>query len=190
MRDYDDIFNDLMKRRIDRIFVGSDDDLEKVLRRQLGRRGVIYTELLKNYSKTTKWRNRLKEFHKWAFFWLVMAAGFSVVHYISRVMNRVLEMESTEEFLNSVPVIITAFVSLLSTVIGVPLTITKFLFNTKEDDNITGTIHHTQDHDNEEATFLLKKDAKIQNDEPADDEMSRLSFHIRKEKEEDFNPVS
>ena len=189
MRDYDDIFNDLMKRRIDRIFVGSDDDLEEVLRSQLGRRGVIYTELLKNYSKTTKWRNILKEFHKWAFFWLVMTAGGFVVYYISRIMNKVLVIESTEEFLNAIPVIITAFVSLLSTVIGVPLTITKFLFNTKEDDNITGTIHHTQDHDNDEATFLLKKDAKIQNNEPADDEISRLSFYMRKEKEEEFNPV-
>ena len=43
--------------------------------------------------------------------------------------------------------IITALISFISTIIVVPLTIAKFLFNAKEDDNITTLIKHTQEHD-------------------------------------------
>lgn len=183
MQDYNNI-NDLILKAIDRVFIESDDDLEEILKKQLGKRGVIYTQLLENYAKTTKWRNRFKEFHKWTFFWLVAFAGGVIVYYICRIMNKILDSKSIDEFIKTVPVIITAFVSLLSTVIGIPMTITKFLFNAKEDDNITDTIHHTQDHDNEEASFLLKKDADPQNKNKKNDDLSQLNFYISKEKQD------
>ena len=60
---------------------------------------------------------------------------------------RILAVEDPQFILDSVAVIFAAFTAFVSTVIAVPMAITKFLFNTKEDDNITQLINHTQEHD-------------------------------------------
>ena len=134
----------------------SDFDLATRLKSQLGNRGVIYTRLLEDYVNITKTRNGLKEFHKWAFFWITMIGSMIIMCFTCQIINRTLQTEEFADFISAVPVIIAALVSLLSTIIGVPLTITKFLFNNNEDDNITQTIHHTQDHDSDEAMWLLR----------------------------------
>ncbi|MBE6590359.1 MAG: hypothetical protein E7643_09305 [Ruminococcaceae bacterium] len=72
-------------------------------------------------------------------------------------MLRIISLEDNNQFLQALPLVITALVSLLSAIIGVPITVTRFLFNSKEDDNITNTIHHTQDHDFGEITLLQER---------------------------------
>ena len=64
-----------------------------------------------------------------------------------RLVRRILAVEDPQFILDSVAVIFAAFTAFVSTVIAVPMAITKFLFNTKEDDNITQLINHTQEHD-------------------------------------------
>ena len=64
-----------------------------------------------------------------------------------RLVRRILAVEDPQFILDSVAVIFAAFPAFVSTVIAVPMAITKFLFNTKEDDNITQLINHTQEHD-------------------------------------------
>lgn len=184
MNDYSALLNDFISKFSEGFLVKSDEDLEKKLRTQLGRRGALYSDFLENYSKITRARHVLKEFHKWAFFWLVMLSGGVIIHFICRMMNRVLSIKDTEEFIKSIPIIITAFSSLLSAIIVVPITITKFLFNAKEDDNITSTIHHTQDHDNDEATFLIKKDMNIDNTSSTQNTPSHVNIYLGKEDKE------
>ena len=141
--------------------LNSDEDPGNVLGSQLEARGKIYTTLLNNYSTITHTRNILKEIHKWLFFWGVAAVGVTVTILGSQIVQKVLTIENERLFIDSVPILITAFVSFLSVVIGVPLTITHFLFNIAEDNNITSTIHDTQLHDFKEIELL--KDRYIDN---------------------------
>lgn len=132
----------------------SDEDTGKKLEIQITERDKYYTRLLKDYICITKARNYTKEIHKWLFFWLIVVAAVLVIIYAYKILNRVLIFESDELIVKSFPVIIAAIVSFVSTIIGIPMTITKFLFNTKEDDNITSLIQHTQEHDSSGINML------------------------------------
>ncbi|MBQ9728012.1 MAG: hypothetical protein IJV85_00270 [Clostridia bacterium] len=160
-----------------RSFIFSDRDPGDILGEEIERREVLYTKLLQDYSSITKKRNSLKEIHKWVFFWIIMIAGGIVSYFCYKVISRVLAIKETEQFIKSFPVIATVFISFLSTIVGIPLTITKFLFNAQEDENITHTIQCTQAHDFEEVKLLKE----------------RYTGHKRKtkqkkyEKDEDYN---
>ena len=135
-----------------RIILFGDTDSGKIIETGLASRDTHYTELLENYKRLTRARNVLKEIHKWIFFWLIVVACALVVvfliHYINDMKNTINE--------HSVAVV-TAIVSLITTVISVPIIITKYLFNTKEDDNIAHIISKTQEHDKAEIELLIDR---------------------------------
>lgn len=135
----------------------SDEDPGNILGEELESREKLYTSLLSDYTKITKARNILKEIHKWVFFWIIIGAGIIVTYFSCNVLSRILSFDDNNQFLQALPLVITSLVSLLSAIIGVPITVTRFLFNSKEDDNITNTIHHTQDHDFEEINLLQER---------------------------------
>lgn len=128
-------------------YAKSDEDSGERIAGQIVERDKKYTELLESYTTITQVRFKLKEFHKWFFFWLVVAACCVCLNLAYRLIDRIISVEDTQLIIDSVSVIFAAFTAFVSTVIAVPLTITKFLFNTNEDDNITQLIQHTQDHD-------------------------------------------
>lgn len=128
-------------------FTMSDEDVSDSLTTQIAERDIYYTDLLKNHISLTHARGICKEVHKWLFFWILIVACCFGISYIHKIFNVILSAEDITLIIDSIPVIITALISLISTIIAVPITITKFLFNTKEDDNITTLIQHTQDHD-------------------------------------------
>lgn len=138
-----------------RIF--SDKDPGDILGEELEKREVLYTKLLRDYSNITNKRNAWKEVHKWIFFWIIIAAGIVTSLFCYKVMHRILKIDDSEQFVKAFPVIATVFISFLSTIVGIPLTVSKFLFNSKEDENITNTIHHTQEHDFEEVKLLKER---------------------------------
>ena len=74
----------------------------------------------------------------------------------------------------------TSIVAFISTVIVVPITITRFLFNTREDDNITKLIAHTQDHDSAWKDFLSDRFNTQTNSKPqsTEDEQTTESSAI------------
>lgn len=156
---------EILKKGFPLHFTMSDEDVSKTLTTQIATRDVYYTDLLKNHLTLTTIRGYTKEIHKWLFFWLVVIAGALSVFYIIRVFNRVLASEDVKVMIEAIPIIIASLVSLVSTVIAVPTTISKFLFNTKEDDNITNLIQHTQDHDSAGMDFFKERfsNAKIPN---------------------------
>lgn len=135
----------------------SDDvnSLETQLEFQINARDELYTSLLGDYRDITKKRNNLKEWHKWVFFWLIISGGFYIITCIGQIMHRIIEIEEIDVLVSAIPVLITAFVALLSSIITIPLTVTRFLFNEKEDVNITQTIHKTQAHDETQIKRLL-----------------------------------
>lgn len=125
----------------------SDEDVSGTLTTQIAKRDKDYTQLLENHIDLTHARGICKEIHKWLFFWLIISAGIIVIVYTLRIFNKFLAAETLDIIIEAIPILIAALVSIVSTVIAIPLTIANFLFNTKEDDNITTLIQHTQDHD-------------------------------------------
>lgn len=144
---------------------GSDVDSGKSLEREIVERDKQYTNLLGSYVKITKIRNSVKEFHKWLFFWAIIAACIVILILVYKTINRLLSFTDQEKILQSIPIFVTAFVSCITSVIAIPLAIANFLFNTKEDDNIAGIIQHMQDHDMDSITLLKDRfsEASIKN---------------------------
>ena len=140
----------------------SDGDAGSKLEREITARDHMYTTLLYDYVTISRRRNIAKEIHKWIFFWLIVLASVVGFVYIGKIVGRFMALKESEELLASIPVLITSLVSLISTIIVIPATITKFLFNTKEDDNITSVITHTQEHDAAGIKLLKHRFAKQQ----------------------------
>lgn len=137
--------------------IGSDVDHGRRLQDEISNRDGYYSELLKNYKSITKARNCLKEIHKWIFFWAVMIASAVGIIIIGKILYKIISSDDIQLIVDSIPLMITALVSFMSTVIVVPATIAKFLFNTNEDDNITKLIQHTQEHDSTGMQFLKER---------------------------------
>ena len=129
------------------LLIDSDNDSGKQIEEEITRRDKEYSDLLESYVRISKIRNVIKEVHKWIFFWLVIVAGIFSLSRAHGVITRILGNDDLSFIVNAIPIIITAFVTSASTIIAIPLAITNFLFNTKEDDNITDIVKHTQEHD-------------------------------------------
>lgn len=135
----------------------SDDQPGRVIETEIAQRDKKYSALLSSYVKLTSVRNVLKEIHKWLFFWLVIVAAGICISLVHNVITTILESNDSEFIVKSIPAIITALISFVAAIIGIPMTITSFLFNTKEDDNITELIKHTQDHDAGSITMFKER---------------------------------
>ncbi len=153
-------------------FAASDDDVSDVLTNQIAERDIQYTKILQNHAKLTKSRGICKEIHKWLFFWMIVAVTSFGVYYIYKILNKIIDTNNIDDIIRSIPIIVTSIVSLVSAIIAVPLTIAKFLFNEKEDDNITALIQHTQEHDSTginvfKERFLKRSSKKRESNIPA-----------------------
>lgn len=143
-------FNDFVRRYIQETegaVTLNDTDNGELIAKGLAKRDSLYSDLLRNYVKLTQRRNNLKEIHKWIFFWvmIILTITSCVVCYVYIFTNKPSE---------NVTNIIGAFISLITSLIAVPLIIAKYLFNNKEDDNITSIIAKTEKHDFSEIELL------------------------------------
>lgn len=116
-------------------------------KQQISKRDSEYTYLLTHFVRITKIRNILKEFFKWSFYLLVIGTIFVLTLIVYKLFNKYMKSANIEQILNSMPLLITSMVGFVSTIITIPVTITKYLFSTEEDHNITQIILHTQEHD-------------------------------------------
>lgn len=158
MSSYSDILKAVGKTFVDSFLsLGSDIDSGESLEKEIVNRDRKYTELLNDYISITKRRNVIKEVHKWIFFWFVTILCGVVICIVFRTVNRILAADDYSAIIQSTPIFITALASCITAVIAVPLAITNFLFNTKEDDNIASIIQHMQDHDMEGMTLLKER---------------------------------
>ncbi len=125
--------------------VNDDDNFEKISKKNISDRDDSYTELLKHFVNITRIRNKVKEIHKWIYFWIIMLLtilfGISIFILLSRISL------SDENYISGLIVIISSLVSFTSVIISIPLIITKYLFSSKEDKRIADIILHTQKHD-------------------------------------------
>lgn len=114
---------------------------------QITNRDEKYSELLSHFVDITKVRNRLKEFFKWTFYLTIIIAMVVLIRIVYNIFSLYTSSADIDKTLESMPLLITAMVGFVSTIITIPVAITKYLFSTKEDENITQIILHTQDHD-------------------------------------------
>lgn len=125
----------------------SDEQLYAKVRAQIIHRDQDYSDLLHSYVNTSRVRNVLKEIHKWVLFWGMVYACVMGYHLIDRIISPILDSKDVAVIVDAMPVLIASLVAFISAVIAIPLAVVNFLFNTKEDDNITEIIKHTQEHD-------------------------------------------
>lgn len=125
----------------------STPSLQNAVSKEIKDRDKNYSKLLKSYVRTTRARNILKEFHKWALFWGMVYACVKGYQLIEKILNPILSSNNVDVLVAAIPVLVTSLVAFISAIIAVPLAVVKFLFNAKEDDNITEIIKHTQEHD-------------------------------------------
>lgn len=148
MDKYTDVIKQFRETFIDSFFdFASDVDSVESLEKEIVKRDKKYTELLKSYVNITQIRNVIKEIHKWLFFWIIAVSCVIVLTLVYKTITRLLSFEDEAMIFQSIPIFISAFVSCITAVVAIPLTITKFLFNAKEDDNIANIIQHMQEHD-------------------------------------------
>lgn len=114
---------------------------------EITNRDSEYTNLLTHFVSITKTRNCLKEFFKWTFYILIIASTFVFMILTYKLFNKFISKGTIEQLIEAIPLFITSIVGLVSVIIAIPIAITKYLFSTKEDENITKIILHTQEHD-------------------------------------------
>ncbi len=115
--------------------------------KEISSRDLKYTELLSHFVFITKIRNVLKEFFKWTFYLVIISSITVLIIIVYNLFNKIISSATIDQILECIPILITALVGFVSTIITIPVTITKYLFSTKEDQNITQIILHTQEHD-------------------------------------------
>ena len=114
---------------------------------EITRRDKFYSDILEHFVSVTKTRNYLREFFKWLFLCVLIAAILHLTNGLVGLFQRYITDATISEITEAIPLFITSIVSFVSVVIAIPLTITKYLFSTTEDENITQIILHTQNHD-------------------------------------------
>lgn len=124
-----------------------DKTFRKNTTEEITNRDSKYTKLLSHFVIITEIRNILKEFFKWTFYLVVICAIAVLIVIVYKLFNKYISSANIEQILESAPLLITAMVGFVSTIITIPVTITKYLFSTEEDKNITEIILHTQEHD-------------------------------------------
>lgn len=124
-----------------------DDVFRQKITAEISNRDTEYSNLLKHFVNITKIRNVLKEFFKWTFYLFVIYSVYILTRIIYSLFNKYISYADIKQILDSLPLLITAMVGFVSTIITIPVCITKYLFSTEEDKNITQIILHTQEHD-------------------------------------------
>lgn len=127
--------------------IQDDNDFDSETQKQIIRRDEQYSDLLEHFVSITKDRNYSKEKNKWIFFKIIMGLLITLNITIVAIVIVLLIKCNSSELIDSIPVLITAITGFASSIIAIPLSITKYLFSTQEDEYITKIISHTQEHD-------------------------------------------
>lgn len=145
IEDYSNIvrsFQNLIKQNI-----LEDEDFDNASQKEILERDKQYTSLLKHYVTTTEKRNESKETYKWCYFKIIIGLLILLNTSIFATIIVVLIKCTGEQLVSFVPVFIASFTAFASSVIAIPLAITKYLFSKEEDKFMTDIISHTQEHD-------------------------------------------
>lgn len=142
---YETLFN--MFNNTEHEATEDDKTFRKEATTQITERDKKYTELLNHFVEVTKIRNCLKEIFKWTFYLVIIISIVVLIMITYSLFHKYIYSAKIEQMVESLPLLVTSMVGFVSAIITIPVTITKYLFSTKEDENITQIILHTQEHD-------------------------------------------
>lgn len=126
---------------------GDDKTFRRETTTQIQKRDKQYTDLLNHFVRITRIRNKLKEFFKWAFLIIIIVALIVLIKITVSIFRKYLDSATIEQMGEAIPLLMTSMIGFISVIISIPVIVTKYLFSTKEDENITQIILHTQEHD-------------------------------------------
>lgn len=112
-----------------------------------------YTILLGNYVHNSYYTLRQKRRFKECFFWVTitsLALAFALFFTITIII--LVNNTSSEVNITEMSALLSSFISLLSLYIIIPKIIAQYLFNIKEDENMTDVIKSIQQYDTTVAT--------------------------------------
>lgn len=142
--------------------IDSEQDFNKNTKDNISNRDKSYTNLLEHFVKITRWRNIIKEIHKWLYFWIIMLLTILFSYFVLKFLS-IINIDDNNIY--SVIKVVSSLISFSSVIIAVPLIITKYLFSNKEDKRIAKIILHTQEHDlNGKRLIQNLKDQEIKKD--------------------------
>lgn len=151
------IFNNYYKTSRSFVITNGDNDKGELIANGITKRDSNYSLLLENFRKIMRARSIIKEIHKWLFFWIIVIVGVVLGIYLFNVVNMLIYNIKNIDISKLYVSLISSSVSLISIIISIPIIITKYLFNSKEDDNITTIISKTQEHDSLQMNLLSSR---------------------------------
>lgn len=151
------IFNNYYKTSRSFVITNGDNDKGELIANGITKRDSNYSLLLENFRKIMRVRSIIKEIHKWLFFWIIVIVGVVLGIYLFNVVNMLIYNIKNIDISKLYVSLISSSVSLISIIISIPIIITKYLFNSKEDDNITTIISKTQEHDSLQMNLLSSR---------------------------------
>lgn len=161
-----------------------------------------YTDLLDVFVNSSRSSNRLKHWLKLFFFIIIVLIMISLILLFAYSVDRTFKIikdldidnnKSVESIVGSVVSIIPSFATMLVSLIRLPKIIAEYLFNPKEDENMTKIIGQIQNYDlqmypMEQRSQSLRKEQQDVNLNDFDGVLqSLLSNNEEKPKSEDIN---
>jgi hypothetical protein len=154
LKDYNKIENIINDNFDTAQYISDDYDWGRKNQVQLDERDELYTCLLSDFQTHYSSRQTNKEKYRWQFYYVVSSVLVAVAVIASIFLCSVLARFTNDELIKAMPIVITAFASLASALVAIPLTIAKYFFNTKEDIEITRLILNMQGKDLENRSSL------------------------------------
>lgn len=123
----------------------SDSPREAIMQR-MAEREHQYTKLTENFVKINYNRYKFKEFHKWVFFWTMLAILIFIAIIFGIIAIKVSQAPA-DQIIGHIPVLLGAYASFISAIIAIPLLIGKYLFNKTEEADLGKFVENMQDYD-------------------------------------------
>ncbi|MEG1669383.1 hypothetical protein [Chryseobacterium sp.] len=129
---------------LDSTTVYDDADLQKSENKSIADHNDNYTQILNTFVKHTKFNVYSKMIFKSVFFIFSLITMGSILSLLWNIVSSAIASPRNE---NTIAILITGAVSFLTTFISIPIAITQYLFNTKEDESMTEIIKNLQVYD-------------------------------------------
>lgn len=123
-----------------------EDSPREAIMKRMAEREQQYTKLTENFVKINYNRYKYKEFHKWIFFWTMLAILIFIA-VIFGVIAVKISQAPADQIISHIPVLLGAYASFISAIIAIPLLIGKYLFNKTEEADLGKFVENMQDYD-------------------------------------------
>lgn len=146
--EFDEIYNDFRQATDDsgKELKNDEDSPREAIMKRMAEREQQYTKLTENFVKINYNRYKFKEFHKWVFFWTMLAILIFIAVIFGIVAIKI-SLAPANQIIAHIPVLLGAYASFISAIIAIPLLIGKYLFNKSEEADLGKFVENMQDYD-------------------------------------------